>query len=156
MKLDTKQNFSIPSSESERDKILLLAVKELAEKVGGNITLNQLLSKTDNLTYEEIMASTDLTGKVASASALKTIDANKFSVIYKQHEWQTTHTFKVNRRSIGLMYTDDGTIYNYVMWNLTDISLFKISGTNILTAIFESGTITISMSTGRALIVVGC
>lgn len=48
-KLDTKQNFSIPSSDSERDKIILLAVKVLAEKEGGNITLKQILSYTDDI-----------------------------------------------------------------------------------------------------------
>lgn len=48
-KLDTKQNFSIPSSESERDKILLLAVKVLSESQGGNVTLNQILSYADDI-----------------------------------------------------------------------------------------------------------
>lgn len=48
-KLDTKQNFSIPSSDSERDKILLLAVKEFAEKEGGNVTLKQILSYADDI-----------------------------------------------------------------------------------------------------------
>lgn len=49
VKLDTKQNFSIPTSESERDKIILLAVKVLSETVGGNITLNQILSYADDI-----------------------------------------------------------------------------------------------------------
>lgn len=88
-KLDTKQNFSIPTSESERDKIILLAVKVLSETVGGNITLNQLLSYVDNnlnslksdlvakenmLSYEEIMASTpplNLEVAIPKASAVK-------------------------------------------------------------------------------------
>ena len=48
-KLDTKQNFSIPSTESERDKIILLAVKVLAEKEGGNVTLKQILSYADDI-----------------------------------------------------------------------------------------------------------
>lgn len=48
-KLNTKQNFSIPSSDSERDKIILLAVKEFAEKVGGNVTLKQILSYADDI-----------------------------------------------------------------------------------------------------------
>ena len=48
-KLDTKQNFSIPSSDSERDNIILLAVKVLAEKEGGNVTLKQILSYADDI-----------------------------------------------------------------------------------------------------------
>ena len=130
-----------------------------AVNYGGKITESLLDTKvnyTDSLTYEEIMATTDLTNKVASASAVKALNANKFSVIYNNYEWQTTHTFTVNTRSIGLMYTDDGTLYNYVLWNLSDISLYKISGPNTMTATINSGNITITMATGRALIVVGC
>ena len=48
-KLDTKQNFSIPTSQSERDKIILLAVKVLSESQGGNVTLNQILSYADDI-----------------------------------------------------------------------------------------------------------
>ena len=128
-------------------------VDNAKEEVTG--LLDTKVDYTDSLTYEQIMASTDLTNKVASASAVQALNANKFSVIYKNYEWQTTHTFTVNTRSIGLMYTDDGTLYNYVLWNLSDISLHKISGTNTMTATMDSGNITITMDKGRALIVVG-
>lgn len=47
-KLNTQLNFAIPTTQEERDKIILLSVKMLAEKEGGNITLNQLLSYVDN------------------------------------------------------------------------------------------------------------
>lgn len=48
-----------------------------AVNYGGKITESLLDTKvnyTDSLTYEQIVASTDLTNKVASASALKTLD----------------------------------------------------------------------------------
>ena len=47
-KLNTQYNFAIPTTQEEREKIILLAVKMLTEKEGGNITLNQLLSYVDN------------------------------------------------------------------------------------------------------------
>lgn len=99
-KLDTKQNFSIPSSDSDRDKIILLAVKVLAEKEGGNITLNQLLAKIDNLTYEEIMATTDLSGKVSSASALKTV----FNT-YKIKEISSSSSYLLELNNCTDLYT---------------------------------------------------
>lgn len=64
-KLDTKQNFSIPTSESERDKIILLAVKVLSETVGGNITLNQILGYADEI-YKVLTSRID---NIASAPA---------------------------------------------------------------------------------------
>ena len=149
---------------SSSDKILIeqggegksatLADIPISTKVQS--VLDTKINKTDSLTYEEIMATTDLTNKVPSANALKTLDANKFSIIYKQYEWKATHTFKVNTRSIGLIYTDDGTLYNYILWNLSSLSLIPISGNNTLTATVDSGNITISMATARALFVVGC
>lgn len=129
-------------------------VENIKEETAG--LLDTKVNTSDVLnTYEELMASTDL-NDVAGAKAVQQLDANKFSVIYKQYDWQATHTFTVKTRSIGLIYTDDGTLYSYVMWNLSTISLFPISGNNTLTATIESGTITISMTTQRALIVVGC
>lgn len=121
-KLNTQYNFAIPTTQEEREKIILLAVKMLTEKEGGNITLNQLLSYVDNnlnnlsnevaqalinksnnghnhddryytedevntkvnqlksdlvaksdvlTTLKQIQETTDLTGKIAGASALK-------------------------------------------------------------------------------------
>lgn len=122
---------------------------------GKHATIGDVVSAC-SLSYEEIMASTDLSGKVASASVIKTLDANKLSVIYKYHEWLTTHKFTVARRSVGLIFTDDGTLYSYVIWNLSSMSLVPISGNNTLTATIDNGNVTITMTTGRALIVVGC
>lgn len=66
-KLDTKQNFSIPTSESERDKIILLAVKVLSETVGGNVTLNQILGYADEL-YNALNTRIDNLSKAPSGS----------------------------------------------------------------------------------------
>ncbi len=57
-----------------------------AVNYGGKITESLLDTKvnyTDSLTYEQIMATTDLTNKVASASALKSLrnNLNEFSVL---------------------------------------------------------------------------
>lgn len=106
-------------------------------------------------TYEELMASTDL-NDVAGAKAVQQLDANKFSIIYENRDWLPTHTFTVDRPTMGLMYVDDGTLYVYVTWGLSSISMYSIMDTNPLTATIENGTITISMTTQRALIVIGC
>ena len=73
-----------------------------AVNYGGKITESLLDTKvnyTDSLTYEQIVASTDLTNKVASASALKTLDGKLqrgIQLYVGADAPQTTYELKTN------------------------------------------------------------
>lgn len=85
--------------------------------------LDTKVNKTDSLTLEEIMATTDLTGKVASASSAKEINQNKMTFYTMTSE----DDFRMNN-SIGSMITANDPVA-YIVFNVAWIKLqFKVAG----------------------------
>ena len=78
---------------------------------------NSLVNKDDVLSYEEIMASTDLTGKVASANALKT-----FSTNISEQIGNINYIPKISSSILGSSNTEDyfQKWCNYVYTNYKD------------------------------------
>ena len=88
--------------------------------------LDTKVNKTDSLTLEEIMATTDLTGKVASAKSAKDLNSNKYS-FYKM----TSETdFKDGSFNVGSNVINS---IGYITFNMDWIRIqFKVSNTNLL------------------------
>ena len=88
--------------------------------------LDTKVNKTDSLTLEEIMATTDLTGKVASAKSAKDLNSNKYS-FYKM----TSETdFKDGNFNVGSNVINS---IGYITFNMDWIRIqFKVSNTNLL------------------------
>ena len=113
---------------------------------------NDKANKSDVLTLEEIQASTDLSGKIASASSLKNIsnrigqlkvikhDANNDSVV-------TLENVRVPRQYIaigGHPYFGDGSIYIITTWGDGSLSATKIGGDGELTIKKDGNCMTVS------------
>lgn len=106
-------------------------VENIKEETAG--LLDTKVNYTDSLTYEEIMATNaDLTNKVASASALKTVDdkLQRAITFYVNPEVTTlTYTLKTNVNYI-LINADD----SLGVWILAQTGFGRIKGT-----IFDGG-----------------
>lgn len=85
-----------------------------AVNYGGKITESLLDTKvnyTDSLTYEQIVASSDLTNKVASASAVKTLNGKlQRGISFVVDKTRPTATFKLTTNVNYLLINADGTL----------------------------------------------
>ena len=83
--------------------------------------LNTKVNYTDSLSYEEIMASTDLTNKVASASSVKDISETK---TYSVAVGSNTLIFRKVGKIVSVYgsFTNMGTAYNLTSQTPTDVA----------------------------------
>ena len=163
-KLDTKQNFSIPSSDSERDKIILLAVKVLAEKEGGNVTLKQILSYADDI-YNTLTSRIDNIASAPEGSTsgdleLRDIRIGADGVTYDSAgsavrtqflNEKTTRENAVSELKGDLVNLDDRTIF-------PSDELFPITESTNVNTLYDSSTFSgwrYNIATNKELVVKG-
>ena len=101
-------------------KSATLADLPISEKTQKAIDVK--VNKTDSLTLEEIMATTDLTNKVASASSAKEINQNTMPF----YQMKSENDFRMNN-SIGTMITTSSDPIAYITFNIVWVKIqFKV------------------------------
>ena len=118
--------------------------------------LDTKVNYTDSLTYEEIMATTDLSGKVASAGALKTIGSVKKPIIIGSNVINSlhgTHTFPLEQGRIYLFAcmhtTSDTTGFAIIGTYGSTTSIYNIVPPPLVTLSADGHTLTITFNYGH-------
>lgn len=130
-----------------------------AVNYGGKITESLLDTKvnyTDALSYTDIMNSSDLSGKVASAGALKTIESVKKPIIIGSNVINSplgTHTFPLERGRIYLFAcvhtTSDSTGFAIIGTYGSTTSIYNIAPPLLVTLSADGYTLTITLQYGH-------
>ena len=125
---------------------------------GKNCSIGEAVN-TCSLSYEEIMATNpvpDLTGKVASAGALKTIGSVKKPIIIGSNvinSFNGTHTFPLEQGRIYLfacMHTDSNTTGFAIIGTYgSTASIRTIVSTSLVTLSADGYTLTITIEYGH-------
>lgn len=136
---------------AEKYTLTKSAVRWLVDKLKGSA------QKQDVLTLEEIQASTDLSGKIASASALKNIKDNVKNIkIIKGTDLDTvTFTQEYAGRYLvldGHPYFDVACIYILTSWSDGALRAEKIGGNGTLT--FTQNERVVTVNGGHMLTVI--
>lgn len=106
--------------------------------------LDTKVNYTDSLSYEEIMATTDLTNKVSSASALKTLDGKlQRGILLIVDLTRPTATFELSTNVNYLLVNSDGSLG---VWFIGQVDYNRLM-TTIIAGGWSGATVSISNNT---------